>query len=161
MQIPEARLQQIREVLAHVRHIAIATVNMDGTPHNSPVFSAYNNQLEFVWASHPESVHSQNIARTGHAFIVVFDSVDKGGGLYIEADAKEVLPAQLQSALATFNMRREQLLKEVIPASVFTGTQQLYCAKPQKIWINMAERGTDGRIVQDHRYEVKVSDIIQ
>jgi hypothetical protein len=161
MKIPEERLQRIREVLESVRHIALATVNIDGSPHNSPVFSAYDDTLQFVWSSHPESLHSQNVVRTGRAFIAVFDSVDKGGGLYIDADVQEVMSPQRAVALATFNARRKTLGKEVINANVFAAsTQCLYQATPRKLWINIAERDQQGHVIQDHRYEIFAADII-
>jgi Pyridoxamine 5'-phosphate oxidase len=161
MKVSEERLQHIRGVLKSVRHIALATVNVDGTPHNSPVFSAHDNALQFVWSSHPESLHSKNIMRTGRAFIVVFDSVDKGGGLYIDVDAQEVAPQRLPVALAVFNARLKDLGREAVGADVLANSGQcLYQATPRKLWINMAERDQHGHIIKDQRYEIFAADII-
>ncbi len=35
------------------------------------VFFAYDEQGNIYWSSHPDSVHSQNIADNGRAFIVI------------------------------------------------------------------------------------------
>lgn len=161
MSLPEERLQRVREVLQAARHIALATVNIDGTPHNSPVFSAHNKDLHFVWSSHPESVHSQNILRTERAFIVVFDSMDKGGGLYIDADVKRVKPAQFTAALAVFNERRKAIGRDAASPEIFTTNPQcLYVAIPRKMWINVAEQDARGHFIRDRRYEIFAADII-
>lgn len=98
------KIARARELLETVRHIPLATVNADGSPHNSPVFGAFDDQLNMFWCSHPGALHSQNIARTSQVFIVVFDSMQKGGGLFIQGQALQVPNANLDHALNTFNM---------------------------------------------------------
>ena len=87
-----ARIARAKELLATVRHGVIATVNQDGSPHNSPVFMAFDADHNAYWASNPDAVHSQNIARTGQVFIVIFDSVGAGGGLYTVSYTHLTLP---------------------------------------------------------------------
>lgn len=112
------------------------------------------------WCSHPESQHSQNIARTGQVFIVLFDSLEKGGGLYIQAAAAPVPEAEMVESLAAYNAARRRLLKEEVPlASLTHGEQLLYCAVPQKMWVNMAERNEQGIIIRDHRYQIGLQDL--
>ena len=68
-------LQRAKSVLAGHRHAAMATVNDDGTPHNTPFFFLYDKDLSHIyWGSHPEAQHSRNIARTGEVFVVSYDS---------------------------------------------------------------------------------------
>lgn len=154
------RIARARELLQTVRHVPLATVNSDGSPHNSPVFAAFDRDSRFYWASHPASEHSKNIARTGQVFAVLFDSLEKGGGLYIRAEAHEVEAALFNHALTTFNRRRQQLLRETLPREFFTGgTQKLYVAIPQQLWVNIAQRNGQGLIQQDQRHEITSNDL--
>lgn len=151
------RLERARELLQTVRHPAIATVNEDGTPHCSPVFVAIDGKkLRLYWASHPDSQHSRNVARTGQAFITLFDSMKNGGGLYIQAKVHQLKGSDLGRCLKIFNARREQLLREELPMEFFTGDQpqRLYCAEPERLWVNIGSYDDEGRIVRDARHEI-------
>jgi hypothetical protein len=161
----EAQLQQrinrAKELLTTVRHGVIATVNPDSSPHNTPVFMAFDEQLNAYWASGPQAEHSQNIARSGQVFIVIFDSVGAGGGLYIRGRAQPLDGKQLQIGLATFNAKRQSLLRETMPMSYFAEgqPQQLYMAHPEQLWINLSRKDDEGRTVQDRRHEIQLSDL--
>ncbi|MDO8452041.1 MAG: pyridoxamine 5'-phosphate oxidase family protein, partial [bacterium] len=79
-------IKQAKEILKKIKYACMATVNKDGTPHNSPLVFLYENNLEYIfWGSHPESQHSQNVLRTGQVFFVAFDSVNGSAGVYIQA----------------------------------------------------------------------------
>lgn len=154
------RIRRAKELLQTVRHAALATVNVDGSPHNSPVFAGFDDAICMYWSSHPEAQHSQNIARTGQVFIVLFDSLEKGGGLYVQATATSVPEAEMIEKLASYNAARRRLLKEEVPLAAFAdGEQLLYCAVPQKMWVNMAERNEQGVIIRDHRYQISLQDL--
>ncbi|HSX28561.1 MAG TPA: pyridoxamine 5'-phosphate oxidase family protein [Candidatus Saccharimonadales bacterium] len=156
------RIERAKELLRTVRHAALATVNEDGSPHNSPVFAGFDEQLRMYWASNPESQHSKNIARTGQGFIVLFDSLQKGGGLYLKVAAHVVSDKALAEGVAAFNKARERILRESVVVEDFThnATQRLYCAEPLTAWVNLAERDPDGKIVRDNRYEIPITAIL-
>ena len=62
----ENKIKRAKELITTSRHISIATVNEDGSPHNSPVRFLYDPKLEYIyWGSHPDSIHSKNITKTG------------------------------------------------------------------------------------------------
>ena len=66
------RIDRAKELLATGRHGAMATVNADGSPHNTPFYLILDDTLEHIYfGSHPQSVHTQNVIRTGDMFIVV------------------------------------------------------------------------------------------
>ena len=46
MKIPELKLSRAKELITTSKHIALATVNSDGTPHNSPVRFYVDEKLE-------------------------------------------------------------------------------------------------------------------
>lgn len=39
------RVKRAQELLVTAKHVAIATVNADGSPHNTPVFMAFDDGL--------------------------------------------------------------------------------------------------------------------
>ena len=72
-----------KELLTKVRHIALATVNEDGTPHNTPLFFAFDKQFKrLFFVSRDESLHTKNFMRDGRAFAALYDSNEFNGGLY-------------------------------------------------------------------------------
>lgn len=157
MDVPQERLDHIAAMLQRVHHAAVATVNADGLPHNSPLFVALGEDMTVYWSSHPEAQHSQNIERTGKAFVVFYDSVQAGGGLYMECDAEPAEGTDMLVALAAFNKTRTMLGRDGIDIEHFRGPQRLYMATPRLAWINYAERDETGRVVRDNRYLVEMA----
>lgn len=155
-----ARLTRVEELLDTVRHVAIATVNADGSPHNSPVFAGTDDQLKVYWLSCHDNQHSQNIDRDGRAFIVFFDSTGEGGGLYVQANARKLEGDELADGLQILNSARERH-DRYQPDVVFidNSDQCLYRAIPEKMWVNLAERDEHGRIIRDYRHEISLSDL--
>lgn len=153
MTISQERKERLRDMLSEVLHLALATVDQDGTPHNSPVFAAFDSLGHFVWSSHPDALHSQNIARTGRTFITIFDSHNKGGGLYIDADAAEASGNDLQLALQIFNAKREHIGRSAMRLEQFLddAPQRLYIATARQIYANQSERSVEGFVIRDHR----------
>lgn len=157
----EKRLDLILAILRNVRHISLATVNDDGSPHNTPVFAAFGPDLRLYWVSSPASRHSHNIARSGQVFAVAFDSMQSGGGIYLQATARALSEPELTSALTVYNERRKDLLREKLPPEFFNeqGIQKLYCATPQQIWINHSQKDEQGRVIHDERVAVTLADL--
>jgi hypothetical protein len=152
------RVKRATELLKTVRHAAVATVNEDGSPHNSPVFFQYDKELKYLyWSSSPEAQHSQNIARDGRVFVVLYEA-NEGGGLYIEADNARVLAGkELAEGLKVLNEFRARRGKESLGADYYTGDspQRLYRANVQKLSVNVSERDEDGNIIRDYREEIE------
>lgn len=151
------RIDRAKELLKAVQHVSIATVNADGSPHNSPVFMAFDDYLCAYWASDPLAQHSQNITRTHQVFLVLFEA-NKGGGLFIQASAWQLDETELEAGLAILNARR----KQAVPIDHFgaASPQRLFKAEPQKFWINQAERDQAGFIIRDKRVEITLTDIV-
>ncbi len=157
------RIARAKELLKTVRHAAMATVNEDGSPHNTPYFLMFDDILEhFYWGSHPDSQHSKNIARTGQAFVVIYDAIGPGGGLYVQlANGHATENDELVTALVVHNKMRARDGKEPLEPNYYQcGPQKMYVADVVKLWVNASERDSRGLIVQDRRYEIKRSDLI-
>jgi len=90
-----------QKILDAIEYATVATTNDEGEPWNTPVFYAHDGYTLY-WSSHPDSVHSKNIAANNKAFIVIYNSKatqGEGMGVYIRArvrvleDKKEVAHA--------------------------------------------------------------------
>lgn len=160
MSVTPERLERARQLLRDIHHIPLATVNDDGTPHNTPVFMAFDDRLQGYWASHRETRHSRNIIRDGRVFLVVFDSREGHGGVYIEATAVPLEDLrEAERGLGVLRQARQELggtLGDVSDYSGYAG-QRIYRAEPLKIWVNQSERNGQGVIIRDRRYAATVS----
>src|SRR5882757_1777190 len=105
--ILQEKIERAKELLSTVRHAAMATVNEDGSPHSTPYFFMRSEDLTHLyWGSHPDSQHSQNVARDGQIFMVLYDAIERGG-LFIQAnEAHATEGEELVEALKVHNARR-------------------------------------------------------
>ncbi|MFA5004282.1 MAG: pyridoxamine 5'-phosphate oxidase family protein [Candidatus Saccharimonadales bacterium] len=159
----DAHIERARELLKTTRHAAMATVNEDGSPHNTPFRYIVDDTCEHIyWASSPESVHSQNLARTGRAFIVVYEP-GKGGGLYLQAENVHVTETdELQTGMKIWNAKRAKEHKPPLDSVLFTGDspQRMYRVDLVKYWVNYSEKDNAGNILKDHRHEITREDLL-
>ena len=155
----EQKIARARELLAEIHHVSIATVNADGSPHNSPVFMAFDKQLNGYWSSHPDSLHSRNITRTGQAFLAIFDGREGHGGLFIEADASVL--EDVRHGLEVLRPIKEAIYGTIGGPETYLspGPQRIYQAKPRRFWVNVSNRDQQGVIIRDERYEISLKDL--
>lgn len=159
----DVKIDLAKQLLAKVRHCAIATVNEDGSPHNTPVFFLPDEKLEHIyWASHPESMHSQNIARTGQVFIVIYEAVERGGLYFKCENAHELSGDDLVEGLRVHNARRAKEGKGPLTMDYYQppSTQRMYGTTVTSITIPVSERDINGLVVKDYRHEIRASDLI-
>jgi|SRR3989344_1511423 len=157
------KIERARELIFTSRHISIATVNEDGSPHNSPVRFLYDPKLEYVyWGSHPESVHSKNIKRTGQIFCALYDRI-KQGGLYMKGQgAHELGGKELEEALVIHNTFRIKEGSEPLELSYYENAspQRMWGARITNFWVNYIDKGTDGHVKKDGRIEITAKDLL-
>jgi hypothetical protein len=160
----EKSIERARELLSAARNASMATVNEDGSPHNTPFRLLYDPKLEYIyWSSHPDSLHSLNVARTGKIFVVLYEA-DKKGGLYIKCDNGHALAGnELEKALEVHNSFRIKESAEPLSIDKYTGDspQRMWSAKITNLWVNSTERDSDGHIIKDGRVEITPKDIIK
>ena len=53
--------QKAAGIIKKIIYITLATASQDGQPWNSPLYSGFDKDLNFYWASDHNSVHSSNI----------------------------------------------------------------------------------------------------
>ncbi len=146
-----------------IHHVPLATVNEDGTPHNSPVFMAFDEELNGYWASHPHALHSQNIMREGNVFIVIFDSREGHGGLFMEGTAHLLTDdGDIRDALELLQDTKEDLYGSMGDLSMYTGDspQRIYRFIPSGAWVNQSDRNKDDIIIRDRRVEIDLDDLL-
>lgn len=162
-QTPTSRIDRAKELLETMKHACMATVNEDNTPHITPFMFLYDKPLKHIyWGSHPDSLHSKNILRTGQAFMVVYDSAE-GGGLYMKTDNVHPLEGEeLKAALKIHNATRAARGQDSLSLDYYTGDspQRMWSATPVKFWVNDAERDADGHISRDFRVEINREDLV-
>lgn len=154
-----------KELLKTIRHIALATVNEDGTPHNTPLFFIYNSDFsKLYFGSHPDSLHCKNIVRTGVGYAVVFDSKEWGqGGLYLTLkNAHEVTAEELSEALKVHNEARARWDKEPLDIDYYQSPnpQRMYVADITKIERYGVERNEVGLVIKEGRIEISPQELI-
>jgi hypothetical protein len=158
------RVARAKELLRTVRHAAMATVNEDGSPHNSPFLFLHDAALTRVyWGSHLASQHSLNVLRTGNVFVVVYDALERGG-LYIRAGEGRIAEGdELDEALAVHNAYREREGKSRLERGYYADEngQRMWLADISGLWVNDTERNTEGLIVKDFRREVSADDLLR
>ena len=136
----------------------MATINADGSPHNTPLFIAFSLDLRFLfWSSNPRSLHSQNLALSPRGYCVLYEP-NAGGGLYLPVHEVHVTAGEeLAEGLSAYNLARlasGQKQPLLTPAFDPPNVQRLYRATVESFSVNMSERDAQGHIVRDYRQVV-------
>ena len=155
----ELKINRAKELIYTSKHIALATTNADGSPHNSPVRFFYDEKLENIyWGSNIEALHSQNISRTGQLFGVLFDRIEFGG-VYIKCEGGHILDGkELEVGLEITNSFRVTEGEQKITLEYYAArgsVQKMWSAKITHLWINMPVRDENGFILRDERVELE------
>ena len=148
------------EIVSRILYITIASVSAEGKPWNTPVYSAFDSDLNFYWASDKNSQHSQNVRASGEVFLVIYDSTvpeGTGEGVYFKAKAGEI--NDKDEALAALKVLDERVgkVKERDFAD-YSGDAVLrvYKAVPELARMNDDDKDEDGNYIRDIRAEVEL-----
>ena len=149
----EDLLRSVNDLLDRIEHATVATVSIDGSPWNTPVYFA-RQRGSFYWISRRDAQHSTNVEKNGRAFLVVFDSSRKdssGAGVYVEASAALVEDGEIQHALEVIYRRRG---KPVPSTTDYSGKSPhaVYQAQAVRVWSNVLH--ASGAIPWDERVEI-------
>lgn len=156
--IEQIRLAQ--NLLRTVRHASYATVNEDGTPHNSPLMLIYNDDLTKLYiGTFSAALHTRNLVRTGNTFAVIYDSFTKSqGGVYITGiNAHECQDNELVEALRVHNEARARHGSRPLELQRYQApkpAQRMYAIDIQRIEIYSSLRSEEGLIISETRMPV-------
>lgn len=136
-----------RRTIQEIQYITIATVHAHSDsspasrPWNSPVYSAFDSECNFYWASDRHSRHSKNIRENPNVFLAIYNSMipegtGAGKGVYIQAQARELSdPGEIAHA--------HQLLADRVGKTSRTPDhflddmpRRIYQAVPERAWVN-------------------------
>ena len=127
------------KIIKKIEYLNISSITPDGKPWGSPVYTAYDNDLNYYWVSWKENQHSLNIKNNPNVFITLYDSTvpcSTGVGVYLEGSAKQITnPITLAKCLYTFYKRRNREPKD-IKQFLTKYPRRLFMFTPTKGWIN-------------------------
>ncbi len=153
-------VDEAKDIISKILYITIATVNKNGEPWNSPVFSAFDENYNFYWNSWTESQHSKNIETNNNVFIVIYDSTvaeGTGKGVYVKAKARKLGEEnEINKGYELLTKRRNKLSSKLRTADDFLegNPRQIYKAVPERVWVN-GNGEINGEFI-DTRTEIKL-----
>ncbi len=132
--------KRAKEIIEKILYIIIATSTKDGRPWNTPLYSAYDKNYNFYWASDQNGQHSKNILENNSVFIVIYDSTvpeGTGEGVYIQAKAHMLTEEiEILDALSVLDKRVGKTKKRNAKNFLGDYPRRIYKAIPEKVWIN-------------------------
>lgn len=158
--------ESLSDLLHKSRFATYATVNEDGSPHNSPMFFIPSAKLDKIYmGTHPDSLHARNITRTGRAFAVIYGITPEGPkGIYFKIENFHEVASDLElaEALLAHNNARKKFAKGPIAIEYYKtpNPQRMYVGDIIEISKNGVERGTDGYLSKDTRHTLEASELI-
>lgn len=156
--------QKASEIIKKIIYITLSTVSKDGQPWNSPLYSAFDKDLNFYWASDKEGVHSKNVRSNNKVYVVIYDSTmpeGTGEGVYILGKAYEI-PDKDEIMVARLSMQNRKGKDIGHDEYVkFTGDniRRIYKFVPETIWMNDDEKDENGQYIKDIRIEVPIEEL--
>ena len=152
-------------ILKKIIYITLATVSKNGQPWNSPLYYAFDKDLNFYWASDHKSVHSRNIKTNSKVFCVVYDSTMKestGEGVYFTGKAYELTEKKaILSALKVMDERVGKTKERHAEKYFGKNPLRVYKVIPKVFWMNDDEKDENGKYVKDIKVECPVDELKQ
>ncbi len=160
----EIHNKKASQILKKIIYLTLATVSEDGYPWNSPVYTAFDENLNFYWASDKEGNHSKNVRQNGRVFAVIYDSTapeGTGEGVYIEGNAIELTDKEEISVARLQTQSRKGKTANDNDYIQFTGDKirRIYKLIPKRIWMNDDEKDENGNYIKDIRVEVSIEEL--
>ncbi len=148
------------EIIKEILYITIASVSEDGQPWNTPVYSAFDKDLNFYWFSDKHSQHSQNVRSNNKVLLVIYKSTVREvtvEGVYIKSRVSELnAPEEILIAKAVLDERvgkeKERNANNYMGDAVLRG----YKATAVQVWMNDDDKDDNGNYVRDIRIEVPI-----
>lgn len=149
------------EIIKKVLYITLATISEDGQPWNSPLYSAFDKDLNFYWFSDHKSVHSSNIKANSKVFCVIYDSTMKEGtgeGVYFTGLASMLtIEDEILDALRVMDTRVGKAKERKAQSFLGENPLRVYKVVPVKFWMNDDEKDENGKYIKDIKVEVPIN----
>ncbi len=135
----DSLIKEAAGIIRRILYINIATVTPSGKPWNTPIYFAFDKNLNFYWLSWKKNQHSENIRACPDAFVTIYDSTVPAGtgvGVYFEGKAYELRnPAEILTGLAVVYKREKRKARDVVEF-LKKFPRRVYKFTPLMAWIN-------------------------
>ncbi len=160
---PSELTTEAKKVINDILYITIATCDKNGQPWNSPVYSAFDKNYNFYWASWKENQHSKNIKENEKVFVVIYDSTvpeGKGFGVYMQGKARQLEAKDAVEIVKSLKLLYSRINKKPRKPEEFLAflPRRIYKFAPEQVWVN-SEGNVKGNFV-DSRIDI-TSDILK
>ena len=135
------QVERAAQIIQVIEYLTIASVCPDGQPWNTPVYTAYDDVLNFYWASWVDNQHSQNIMVNRNVFLVLYDSrarAGEGEGVYMQAHAHALMEEDAKDIELACRLLKERESREAgdFKKYLHGAPRRIFKAIPHKAWTN-------------------------
>lgn len=148
------------KIIKKIEYINIASITPEGLPWNSPVYTAFDKDLNFYWLSYKKNQHSINVRNNKNVFVTIYDSTvptGTGVGLYFKGHAHEITnPKEMIIGLTVVYKRSKHKMRDIVEFLTHY-PRRVYKFTPSKSWIN-GDGDIEGNFI-DIRTELNIEKI--
>jgi len=148
-------IEKAAKIVKNILYINIASITPDGKPWNSPLYCAFDKNLNYYWLSWKLNQHSENIRNNSSVFVTLYDSTvpaSTGFGVYFEGKAYELNnPMEILAGIKEVYSRERRKPRDVIQF-LKKFPRRVYKFIPEKVWVN-GEGEINGNYI-DNRTEL-------
>ena len=157
-------IEQVRRIITSNIYCTLSTCSVDCIPWVSPVFFAFDINLNIYWSSAIASKHSQNLyLNAGRIAIAIFDSSPLKGtaeGVYFSGNAVDLqsrddVEVALERLLARARRKHNRTADDYLGDS----PRRIYQFQPQEVWVT-GKRIAVGNQLVDTKVYVSLADLI-
>ncbi len=136
----DIKIEKAVRIIKKIEYINIASITPEGFPWNTPVYTAFDKNLNFYWYSWKKNQHSINVRNNHNVFVTIYDSTVAPGitaeGVYFIGKAYELDdPKEIMTGL-TLIFKRLKLKVMTLSKFINTYPSRVYKFTPEKFWMN-------------------------
>ena len=146
-----------KKVINEILYVTVATCDKNSQPWNSPVYSAFDKNYNFYWASCRENQHSKNIKENKNVFVVIYDSTAPEGtgfGVYMRGKARQLEAKDVVEIVKSLKLLYSRKSKKPRKPEAFLGLlpRRIYKFTPKQVWVN--SQGDENGNFVDSRIDI-------
>src|SRR3989338_1603706 len=156
----DLKIKHAAEIIKKIEYINIASITPEGLPWNTPVYTAFDKDLNFYWFSWKKNQHSINVINNPNVFVTIYDSTVPAGtgtGIYFEGGARELTNPKEMIVGITAGYKRSKHKVRAAREFLKSFPRRVYRFTPEKAWIN-GDTDIDGNYI-DIREELSLNNI--
>jgi len=159
-----SHVETAASIIKEIIYMNISTVCEDGSPWGSPVYCAYDNELNFYWTSSPNNIRSKNLKNDNRTFVTIYDSTvpeGTGEGVYFQGVAEALDDPEEIINAREYTQARKGKSAEGNANMIFSGDSErkIYRFTPTKAWLNDIKTDDKGDYVHDIRVDLNLDEL--